>query len=57
MAKKVDGEDFQQAETVKHKHLSGPSEEELSKEREAKVAYVPPPLLVAADAPKSKSGK
>ena len=45
----VDGEDLKQAEEVKYKNLKGPSEEELSKEREAKVAYVPPPLLVPVE--------
>jgi hypothetical protein len=47
----VDGEDLKQAEEVKYENLQGPSEEELSKEREAKVAYIPPPPLVPAPAP------
>jgi hypothetical protein len=38
----VDGEDLEQAEAVKYETLEGPSEEELSKAREAEVAYVPP---------------
>lgn len=51
----VDGEDLEQAEEVKHKNLTGPSEAELSKAQESKHAYVPP--YEADKAPKETKKK